>query len=65
MTIKELRKSNNLSQKEFGRIIGVTQAVNKWEHNDVKLSQENQDKIDKIFGLKRAMTRATSQDLGI
>ena len=66
MTIKELRQSNNLSQKEFGEIIGVTQAaVNKWEHNDIKLDKENQDKIDNIFNLKRKTLRATSQDLGV
>lgn len=66
MTIKDLRLSNNLSQKEFGKLIGVTQAaVYKWENKDIKLSKQNQDNIDKIFNLKRKTLRATSQDLGV
>lgn len=66
MTIKELRETNNLSQREFAKLIGVTQAaINKWERQEVKLSQENQDKIDSVFGLKRTNKRATSQDLGV
>lgn len=66
MTIKELRERNNLSQREFAKLIGVTQAaINKWERQEVKLSQENQDKIDQVFGLKRKNMRATSQNLGV
>ena len=67
MTIKDLRLKNNLSQKEFGDLIGVTQAaVYKWENKDIKLSKSNQDKIDKIFVLKRKNNiRATSQNLGV
>ncbi len=67
MTIKDLRLKNNLSQKEFGSLIGVTQAaVYKWENRNVKLSKNNQDAIDKVFGLKRNNTkRVTSQNLGV
>lgn len=66
MTIKELRESNNLSQREFAEMIGVTQAaINKWEHQNVKISIENQNRIDMIFGLKRKTLRATSFDLGV
>lgn len=66
MTIKELREMNNLSQREFANLIGVTQAaINKWERQEVKLSQKNQQAIDAIFGLKRVNFRATSQDLGV
>lgn len=66
MTIKELRLSNNLSQREFAKLIGVTQAaINKWERQEVKLSQENQEKIDEVFGLNRDTLRATSFNLGV
>lgn len=66
MTIKELRLSNNLSQREFAKLIGVTQAaINKWERQEVKLSQENQEKIDEVFGLNRDTVRATSFNLGV
>ena len=66
MTIKELREMNNLSQREFANAIGVTQAaVYKWEHKDVKLSIENQQRIDLVFGLKRRTMRGTSFDIGV
>lgn len=66
MTIKELRQMNNMSQREFAALIGVTQAaIMKWEKQDVKLDKENQDKIDSIFHFKRGTKRATSMDLGI
>ena len=66
MTIKELRTMNNLSQREFAAMIGVSQAaINKWERQEVKLSKANQDKIDEIFDLKRKTFRATSYDLGV
>lgn len=66
MTIKELRTMNNLSQREFAAMIGVSQAaINKWERQEVKLSKANQDKIDEIFSLKRKTFRATSYDLGV
>lgn len=66
MTIKELRQMNNMSQREFAALIGVTQAaIMKWEKADVKLGIENQNKIDSIFHFKRGSKRATSMDLGI
>lgn len=66
MTIKELRDMNNLSQREFAEIIGVTQtAIYKWERKDVKININTQKKIDESFGLKRKSMRATSFDLGV
>ena len=66
MTIKELREMNNLSQREFAEIIGVTQtAIYKWEQKDVKININTQKKIDEAFGLKRKSMRATSFDLGV
>lgn len=65
MTIKEIRKMNNLSQRELARMIGVTQAaINKWERQEVKISEENQRKIERIFGLKEEKRRITSYDIG-
>lgn len=66
MTIKELRQMNNLSQREFGDKIGVSQAsIYRWEKEDIKISRETEKKIDEIFGLKRKNKRATSFDLGV
>lgn len=66
MTIKELRKLNNMSQREFAKLVGVTQtAVYLWEREDVKLSDENSGTIDKLFGFKRGIKKATSFDLGV
>lgn len=66
MTIKELREMNNLSQREFAEIIGVTQtAIYKWERKDVKININTQKKIDESFGLNRKSMRATSFDLGV
>lgn len=66
MTIKELREMNNLSQREFAEIIGVTQtAIYKWERKDVKININTQKKIDESFGLNRKSMRATSFNLGV
>ena len=66
MTIKELREMNNLSQREFAEIIGVTQtAIYKWERKDVKININTQKKIDESFGLKRKSMKTTSFDLGV
>lgn len=66
MTIKELRQINNLSQREFGEKIGVSQAsIYRWEKEDMKISKETEKRIDIIFGLQRKNKRATSFDLGV
>ena len=66
MTIKELRERNNLSQREFANILGVTQtAVYKWELKDTKISKVYQEKLEENFCFKSNSSRITSFDLGV
>jgi DNA-binding XRE family transcriptional regulator len=66
VTIKDLRIMNNMSQRDFAKMVGVSQtAVYKWEKEEVKLSDENIQTIDRIFGLNRGIKKATSFDLGV
>lgn len=64
MTIKELRERNNLSQREFANIIGVTQtAIYKWELKDTKINEIYQKKIEEIFKIPKSNKRMTSFDI--
>lgn len=64
MTIKELRERNNLSQREFAAIIGVTQtAIYKWEQKDTKINELYQRKIEETFKIARSNKRMTSFDI--
>lgn len=66
MTIKELRERNNLSQREFANILGVTQtAVYKWELKDTKINKVYQEKLEENFCFKSNSSRITSFDLGV
>lgn len=61
MTIKELRERNNLSQREFAAMIGVTQtAIYKWELKDTKINEIYQRKIENIFKIEPSNKRMTS-----
>lgn len=66
MTIKDIRLYNNLSQKQFGELIGVTQAgVYKYEKKDTVLSPEVQSRLCAVFGLRPKKMRISSFDLGV
>lgn len=65
MTIKDLRQNNGYNQREFAKLLDVTQtAVYKWELRDVKLRKGVQDKIREVFGYKKDNYKATSFDIG-
>lgn len=53
LSIKELRLSNRMTQKEFAEKVGVScQTISAWE-NETKLpSVSNCRKIEKMFGVK-------------
>lgn len=66
MTIKQLRTINNLTQRDFAKLIGVSQtAVYLWEKTDTKLTDKHTEAIDNTFGFKRGIKKASSFDLGI
>jgi len=51
--LKILRTSCGMSQNEFAQKLYVTrQAVSKWEHGAVKISDEYETLINEAFGLK-------------
>lgn len=50
--VKQIRKSNNLSQERFGEKVGVSrQIVSKWEQGKVKPSTYNITVISKLFNI--------------
>ena len=50
--IKKLRLENNMSQKEFGALLGISdRAVSKWENSLSKPSSDNLIAISKIFNV--------------
>lgn len=54
ITIAEIRaKNGKMTQKEFGRTIGVTaQTVSAWEKDITKISPKKLLKIHEIYGVK-------------
>lgn len=61
ITIAELRaKHGKMSQKDFGKSIGVSaQTVNAWEKDVFKISPKNLAKIREVYGV------STSELLGV
>ncbi len=50
--IRELRLKNNMSQKEFGALLGISdRAVSKWENSLSKPSADNLISISKLFNI--------------
>ena len=65
MTIKDLRISNYMTQREFAKQLEVSQsAVNKCEQQNFKISKKTTKKIDELFFLQRINKDAYSFDLG-
>jgi transcriptional regulator with XRE-family HTH domain len=62
--IMELRTMQNLSQNEFGRLIGVTrQTISKWELGQVEPSAKNLESICEIFDLPITYFFIAKEDL--
>ena len=50
--IKTLRKNKNLSQKELGKLLGISdRAVSRWELGETKPTAKNLSLLSKIFGV--------------
>lgn len=50
--IKQIRKTANLSQKQFGEKLGVSRScVERWEVNNVEPDFEAMRKLKSIFGV--------------
>ncbi len=58
--LKELRKENNLSQRELGKAIGVTrQAISLYERGDRQLKLKTLGKLADYFGVSVDYLRGT------
>ena len=65
MTIKDLRITSCMTQREFAKELEVSQsAVNKWEQQNCRISKKTVKKIDELFYLQRVNENAYSFDIG-
>lgn len=52
ITILELRAKNKMSQKEFGKTVGVSyQTVSAWEKNILSISTKNLVEVCKLYNI--------------
>lgn len=65
MTIQQLRRMNNYTQRDLAKILEVSQtAIYKWELRETKFNKKVKDKIKEKFGYSKLDGTMTSYDLG-
>lgn len=65
MTIQQLRRMNNYTQRDLAKILEVSQtAIYKWELRETKFNKKVKEKIKEKFGYSKLDGTMTSYDLG-
>ncbi len=63
--IKQLRKAHGLDQNAIADYLGTTrQSVSMWERNQNKMTNENLEKLAKLFNVEISYLKYDEQNLG-